>query len=167
MPLYIYLFYSITTNYVHWTICCQRYITFYYRNLRIFVINQGACPWQTFLLSIMFVGKARSRPYDGAPERCFPWVDPGLSLNVALGKGRFAKEKHYLFANICKLQQYSFLCYWVFNEADKLVSLDVLTRACQVVFSIFSKNASLMRLFHLVNSLFISRNLWLILFSKI
>ncbi len=56
-------FYDIGT----WSPC---YITFFFHNLRIFVINQSFVPVKLLQPSLMIVGKTRSLPLSGALEMC-------------------------------------------------------------------------------------------------
>ncbi len=51
------------------------------RNLRIFVISQGVFPGRPFRPNVTIVGKARSLPQIGSPERSFTWVGSSLSRN--------------------------------------------------------------------------------------
>ncbi len=47
---------------------------FYYSHLQMLVISQFFVQSIPFQPSVMFVGKVRSLPYNGAPERYFNWV---------------------------------------------------------------------------------------------
>jgi hypothetical protein len=54
---------------------------YYGRKLRISVIS-----FKPFQPSLVFVDKARSLPYSGAPERCFTWVGLGMARGLLIGK---------------------------------------------------------------------------------
>ncbi len=60
---------------------CECYKTFHVCNFLMFVISQSVCTGRPFQLSLMFVGKARSLGYSGAPERYFTWVGSSLFKN--------------------------------------------------------------------------------------
>ncbi len=48
-------------------------MSFYVRNLRMFVISQSV-PGKHYQLSLMFVGKAKSLIFGGAPKMCLTHV---------------------------------------------------------------------------------------------
>ncbi len=51
------------------------------------------CPWQAFPTSLIFVGKARSLPLIGAPERHFTKVGSCLTCKLSARLERLAKDK--------------------------------------------------------------------------
>jgi hypothetical protein len=53
--------------------------TFYGRNLIILLSYISVFRGRPFQFSLTFVGKARSLPWSGAPERCFTKVGAGLT----------------------------------------------------------------------------------------
>ncbi len=55
-------------------------ISFYVRNLRIFVGSQRVfVPGKLFQPGLMFQSKARGLPQSGASETCFTWVGSGIN----------------------------------------------------------------------------------------
>ncbi len=81
---------QLTDGLMAWTQC---YETFYGHNLRIFVISYNVCPWQAFLAQS--VGKYRSPPYSGAPERFFKTVGSCFTSRHYTRLERLAVDKHY------------------------------------------------------------------------
>jgi hypothetical protein len=89
----------------------QSYKTFYGRNFRIFVISY--CNGKPFQPSLMFVGKARSLPQSGAPERCFTPVGSGRLYRIG------PRDMYYKTFTVV-------LTYWrtVFNSNHYLIFAD-------------------------------------------
>ncbi len=58
-------------KYAPWGQC---YKTFYFCELRIFIMSQSVCPWQAFPPQSIVCDKARSLPESGASERFFSRV---------------------------------------------------------------------------------------------
>jgi hypothetical protein len=54
----------------------------------VFVLDK---PFQP---SLVFVGKSRSLPYSGAPEKCITQVGSGLTRNHWTGLQKLARDKH-------------------------------------------------------------------------
>ncbi len=51
-------------------------------------------PGRPFQPNIMFVGKAMNLTYSGAPERCLPQVDFGLTHKQQTRLDRLSTDKH-------------------------------------------------------------------------
>ncbi len=73
----------------HLTFWCKCYKTFFLTKSRILAISQCILsPTFLFQPNLMFVGKARSLPQNGAPERCFTWLSSSLAYTSLKRLGR-------------------------------------------------------------------------------
>ncbi len=71
----------------------QCYKTFLSINLQIFVIRQSVCISQTFNPRLLFMGKARSLPQSGVPERFFNTVGSCFTIKHKTRLERLARDK--------------------------------------------------------------------------
>jgi hypothetical protein len=81
----------------------------------MFTISQIVCPWQTFLASLMFVGKARN------PERFFTRVGSSLANKHKTKLKRLARDKHSSLLQTvnyeCKKLYNVETCYIIFSKS--------------------------------------------------
>ncbi len=81
-------------------------------------------PGRHFQPCLMFVSKARSLPYSGAPERFFTWVSSALTRKLTLDSAeRLERVKRYsLFQTFIKLNCKKFLILDPGVNLSKLIS---------------------------------------------